>query len=129
VDRADEYVVEMLNENQKFEVVQRVDNTQVNESGLLTTRVPDLTNFQLYSFVVRAVSGTTLGPRSASVRVTPEPITAEITPLPTPTQTQANPPEGNQTSNNPPPPPQPAPSSQPTLVLEGDPNELVLIDE
>lgn len=129
VNGADEYVVEMLNGKQEYEVIQRVNNTQVNDSGLLTTRVAGLTNFQRYSFVVRAVSGDTEGPRSASVRVTPEPVIAEVSPLPTPTQTQANPPAGNQTSNNPPPRPQPTPSSQPTLVLEGDPNELVLIDE
>lgn len=126
VDDADSYVVLQRLPSGELREVADVSPSQVTNKGLVSAKINDLVNGRNYSFVIAGETGGVVGKRSRAVRVAPEaPSSAPSTPV-TSSQTGGSS-TGSQSSGG-------SSSSGgtgdsgPTLVLEGDPNELVLRD-
>ena len=123
---ADGYLVFQRLPSGELREVANVSPSQVTNKGLVFAKVRDLVNGRDYSFVVAAKTGGVVGKPSRAVRVAPEAPTStqstSVAPSTTGGSAAGSQSSGSGSSSG------GSGDSGPTLVLEGDPNELVLRD-
>ena len=122
VKGASNYAVLKKTSTGRYEEVLTVSADSVNANGLVTANVKNLTNDRKYTFAVEARSDGRDPGRSRDVTVRPTAPTEPSTVVDEPDTTYTYPSDAGGGPGDAGPTPDPGP----TLVMEGDPNELVL---